>query len=401
MNVLMIGFDRTVLADEPVPGDARERHIKYAHYLRQRFPTGKLSFVVRVPVSNGSQPRELSEGFTVYPVPCRRAEFALRARAVLKRLLNEERYDLITTQTPFDDGWLGVWAQRNFDVALNVQMRSSFLDMVPWIRERPILYRAFNALGKWVATNADTIRVVSLGEKDRLERLFPQWKGKITALHPLVNFRTFSQPVSDEERLRVRRILERFKIAEVPFFLFVGRFVAQKNLTTLLEAFAQLQKESHPSALVLAGAGPLRPRIERLIKDLQVEDRVVWLGNVPLKELRGWYASAQATILPSFHEGFGKVIVESYLMGTPVIATPFVSAPELVKDQETGFITSSFTDSRELAEKMRILLESPELVERMGKQGKDHVQRYLLPEEAYMQELITLWERTAAARSGR
>jgi glycosyltransferase involved in cell wall biosynthesis len=318
---------------------------------------------------------------------------------VVKTVLKREQIDLVTTQSPFDDGLLGVWLKQKFGIPLNVQMRSSFLDLPFWIKERPIIYWVFNVLGKWVSCRADTIRVVSYGEKQRLEEKFPELQGKIVALHPLVNVQTFTQPLQPEEQEQVQCVLQQHGKQGTPFLLFVGRLVPQKNLPTLLQAFALVHRKTENVALVIAGDGFLHKGLKQMAKQLHLDNHIIWLGNRPLKTLRGWYGLARATMLPSFHEGVAKVILESYLMGTPVIATPFVCAKELFQNGETGFVLQSFTNSNELAEKMACLLDSPDLAKEMGKKGKAHITRYLLPEETYMERLLEIWETTARAKN--
>lgn len=402
MRVLMIGFDHTMLAEgSSQPGDTRERHIKYAKALRQRFPNGHISIILKVPVSWSSQPVELAEGLVVYPLPCHRLSFPLQVLFTATRLARKGRFDVITTQTPFDDGFVGIWLKRNFGIPINIQMRSSFLDLSQWIKERPIIYRGFNLLGKWVAYQADTIRVISYGEKQRLEQRFSKLKGKIICLQPLVNTQIFEKPIKEEELRQVQIVLREHRLDRIPFLLFVGRLAIEKNLLTLLHAFALVHRRVPDSALVIVGDGPMKSKLMQVTKQLGIDERVVWLGSLLLRSLRGWYVTARATVLPSFHEGFGKVIVESYLMGTPTIVTPFVSAKELIQDGKTGFITRSFSDPRELADKMIYLLSSSGLAKDMGERGRLHVQSYLLKEDLYMQRLIEIWERTALRGKGK
>ena len=187
-------------------------------------------------------------------------------------------------------------------------------------------------LGKWVVQQADTLRVVSDGEKQRLEKRFDQLKGKIVSLHPLVNTQIFDQAVTDEEAGQVEQIFSTKGWRGSPFLLFVGRLVEQKNLVTLLKAFSLVTKEMPQAVLVIAGDGPQRNKLQSVAQDLGIKHRIIWLGNLSLNSLRAWYSAACATILPSYHEGFGKVVVESYLLGTPVVAAPFVSAQELIRD---------------------------------------------------------------------
>ena len=402
MHVLIIGFDASIAAkgQKHIPGDTLHRHVRYAEALQNRFPGGSLTVLVRVPPGWSGQPREVGHGLTVVPVPCSRPLFLPRAWQVANKLFSRQRFDVVSTQTPFDDGLLGVFLKRKHGVALNVQMRSSFIDMPYWIQERPVVYRVFNALGKWVASRADTIRVISHGEQARLTKKFPSWRGKIAILHPLVNRQVFERPVSQEELERVRQTLAKHGFSGGPYILFVGRLVPQKNVPTLLHTYALLQAEHGQVPLVICGSGPLRPKLETIARRLGIEKAILWLGSLPLEALRAWYAAARVVVLPSFHEGFGKVVVEAYLLGTPVVVTPFVSAPELVVHGETGFVTRNFTDPRELAGYIGKLLADEALAKAMGSKGREHVHRYLLDDERYLLRLIELWEWTANLAKG-
>jgi glycosyltransferase involved in cell wall biosynthesis len=396
VRLVMIGFDQTMLCERSgTSGDTRERHIRYARALRSHYPNGNIDVILAVPPSWSSQRVEIEEGLTVHPVPSRRSTFVMRAVVTLDQLFRQQSFDLVTTQTPFDDGLVGIWAKWKFGVSLNVQMRSSFLDMPHWISERPLVYRVFNLLGKWVANRADTIRVVSDRERQRLEQRFRRLHGKVAYLHPLVNTQIFDQCIGEEELENVRKTLNMQGIDESPFLLFVGRFALQKNLLTLFKAFALVNQQMPQAILVMAGEGPLRGRLERFAKRLKIEHRVVWLGNLPLQSLRAWYAAARATVLPSFHEGFPKIVGESYLMGTPVIATPFVSAHELICDGETGYVAPKFTNHRWLANRALELLSHPEQSKEMGRKGREYVQKYLLTESEYFERLMDIWSETA------
>ena len=403
MRVLMIGWDTSIFRESgDAPGDTRDRHVRYAAALGRREPGSLLTMVVRTPRgtpappgARAGHPVVISEALAAHPAPCPRWAFAYAAWRALQPIVREGRFDLVTTQTPFDDGLVGLWLKRKYGIPLNVQVRSSFLDAPNWIHERPIAYRVLNTIGKNVLSRADTVRVVSDGEKRRLSGKFPDIADSIQALHPLVNTHIFNNPVTVEESDRVRTDLRRHGLEGAPYLLYVGRLVKQKNPSLLLAAFASARVHRPDLALVIAGVGRLRAVLERQAGALNLAGHVIWLGDLSLSDLRGWYANAAASILPSLHEGFGKVIVESYLMGAPVVATPFVSAPELVLDGETGFIADSFTDPADLTSKVVSLLASPECAREMGRRGREHVTRYLLPEDVYMDELIGIWERTA------
>lgn len=101
------------------------------------------------------------------------------------------------------------------------------------------------------------------------------------------------------------------------------------------------------------------------------------------------------TVLPSHYEGFGMVIAESYLMGTPVVVAPFISARELTPQSGQHLIAPSPTDSMWFAQIITGLLKDPAAAARIGDDGRRHIHHYLLPEAEHINSLIDIWELTA------
>jgi len=397
MHILMVGFDKTLLQEKQAgPGDTRERHVKYARALRQRYPDGQISVLLWAPEFAGKGKVTLAPGLTVCPVGGHRYLFPFHAVRALRKCCGSAHPDIVTTQDPFDAGLVGAWLRRVRKIPFNVQMRASFLDMREWLTIRPRLHGFLNLVGKRTVRSADTVRVVSLGEKERLETLFPHLRSRVHALPPLVNVSTFLTPASESEVQDVQHTLLEAGLVDVPVVLLVGRLAPQKDIPTLFRAGERLARHGKKVAIVLAGGGPLRRELQDLAVRLNVADQIVWLGPVPLSRLRGWYHAADVTVLPSRYEGFGRVIAESYLAGTPVIVTPVVSARELVVDGETGFIVP-FGDVVSLADRLEYMIADPRAAEEMGRRGREHILGYLPSEEAYMERLIDIWEATRDA----
>lgn len=396
MDVLMIGMDETIARTGPgIVGDTRARHLKYAEALQKREPGSRLVVITRASVTYSPEPIE-EGGLIVYPVPCLRLMFLPRVLRKGLTLSRRYEFDLITTQTPFDDGLTGLLLSRRRDIPLNVQMRSSFLDDAYWIAGKPIVYRIFNWLGKRVSRRAKTVRVISRGEKQRLEKRFPWLRSKIHLLQPLVNKEMFAARPKERELEVVKRTLLGRGLPSDKLVLFVGRLSVEKDIPTLLRAFGIVLSEMPGASLAIVGDGGLRRSLENLSLDLDIDKRIIWTGAIPSEELRGWFLNASVTALPSLHEGFGKVIAESYLMGTPTVVTPFVSANELVLKDETGLIVP-FKDPSSLAKAIIDILSNPDTARAMGERGKAHILGYLPSDEEYMDRLVRLWRATAYA----
>jgi glycosyltransferase involved in cell wall biosynthesis len=162
-----------------------------------------------------------------------------------------------------------------------------------------------------------------------------------------------------------------------PYFLFVGRLVKIKGLHTLFDVF-----RDYGADLVVAGDGAWGPELRRQAASLP---NVRFLGHVHPDVLRGLYAGAVATLVPSLvYETFGFITLESLAQGTPVIARDLGAVGELVKESGGGF---TYTDNDELRAAMDALRADPDLRSELGRRGHDayvdgwseepHLRRYL------------------------
>src|SRR4030095_8305393 len=96
----------------------------------------------------------------------------------------------------------------------------------------------------------------------------------------------------------------------------VGTLKPQKNHALLLRAFADLHRRNRAN-LMIVGEGELRPMLERMIGELDIEDSVSMPGFV--LDPMPYYASANLFVLSSDFEGFANVLVEAMAAGLPVV----------------------------------------------------------------------------------
>src|SRR5206468_5685458 len=110
----------------------------------------------------------------------------------------------------------------------------------------------------------------------------------------------------------------------------VGRIQARKNLPRLVEVYARLRKQGLAAKLVLVGKKDWQSgQLLEKIKELNLEDSVVFPGFVPFEDLPLFYNAAEVFVFPSFFEGFGLPVVESMASGVATI-TSFGSSLEEV-----------------------------------------------------------------------
>ena len=144
--------------------------------------------------------------------------------------------------------------------------------------------------------------------------------------------------VSPELLDRSRQPLEHpwFQTGELPVILGVGRLEAQKDFPTLIKAFARV-RQVKPCRLVILGSGRDRQQLNNLVKELNLEKDVAFLGFVD--NPYAYIAKAAVYVLSSAWEGFGNVLVEAMAVGTPVVATDCPSGPAEILDRgKYGFL---------------------------------------------------------------
>ncbi len=153
--------------------------------------------------------------------------------------------------------------------------------------------------------------------------------------------------------------------------LVVARMDPAKAHDRAIRALAQLVPKYPRLRLVLVGNGSFsgarggpglsksqrwKSHLESEARRLGVSERVIFAGHVPQHALDCFYERALFTILPSVNEGFGLVVVESWLHRRPTLVTERAGIAELIRDGENGILFDP-DDVRSLAAKMHELLD--------------------------------------------
>lgn len=107
----------------------------------------------------------------------------------------------------------------------------------------------------------------------------------------------------------------------------IGRFVAQKNHTFLIDIFNEVLKRKENAVLLLIGQGPLQEDIERKVKDLGISNKVRFLGQ--REDVSELYQAMDVFVFPSLYEGLGMVLIEAQCSGLCCIASTEV--PQVAK----------------------------------------------------------------------
>ena len=152
-----------------------------------------------------------------------------------------------------------------------------------------------------------------------------------------------------------------------------GRLSAEKGFDLLIRATHQLACDGLDADLVVVGEGDERPRLEGLIAELGMGDRVRLLGYRP--DLPAWYEAMDVFALSSLREGLPNVLLEAMALETPVVATRIAGVPRLVRHEENGLLVEPGA-VEELAAALGRLLRDDGLRGRLARAGRRHVEAH-------------------------
>jgi glycosyltransferase involved in cell wall biosynthesis len=166
------------------------------------------------------------------------------------------------------------------------------------------------------------------------------------------------------------------------YIAYAGRISPEKGIDTLLTAAGR-------TGLPVRIAGSTSGNLEF---DEMTPPNVSFVGFLDRDRLAGFYQKARFSVVPSIcFETFGLVAAEAMSYGLPVIASRIGALPEIVEDGVTGFL---FTpgNSEELAGKMKLLWENPDLCRQMGKAAQEKVTREY-GQDLYYRRLLETYRR--------
>ena len=172
----------------------------------------------------------------------------------------------------------------------------------------------------------DEIIVDSENTKNDLLKLYPQIKSnKVHVFYPGVgeSFKKIDDKKTIEKVIKKYLTFD-FCLLNFDFFLYVGAIEPRKNLDVAIKVFHKLLNTKYllldTKFLIIGRAGWKNEKIFKLVKDLKLEDKVIFLGYVDDNDLPYFYSGAKLTFYLSSYEGFGLPPLESLACRTPVLA---------------------------------------------------------------------------------
>jgi glycosyltransferase involved in cell wall biosynthesis len=214
----------------------------------------------------------------------------------------------------------------------------------------------------------------------------------------------FLQERFPERADRIRRIYNGLNLAEFeradfsstsPLILAVGRLITKKGFADLIHACGLIAERAKSFRCEITGEGPLENELRGQIERLDLQNFVALSGAKPQLEVRQRLAAANVFVLPSVVDPDGgmdnlpTVIMEAMATGLPVVSTKIGGIPEMVIENETGFLVQP-GDAAGLADAIEKLIDDRLLAQRLGQIGYQRAQK-LFSIEKNVRELYALF----------
>lgn len=173
---------------------------------------------------------------------------------------------------------------------------------------------------------------------------------------------------------------------ERKYAVYIGRLSKEKGILQLLQAW----KKFPYLPLKIVGTGPLENDLKEFIQSQNLK-QVELSGFIPQKEVIQLLKFAQFLIFPTqVYESFGRVIIEAYSCGIPVVASRIGAVAELVIDGKTGLLFNP-RDIDDLATKIKWMTSHPHDIKQMGENARQEYEQKYTPEANYRQ-LMNIYE---------
>jgi len=348
MKVLIINLDKGIF----IPGSkSLERLKEYAGFCE------KLSVVVLT-----RQPFEpiIAGNLSIFATAsCCRVKYSFDALALAKKIMKEERHDLVMTQDPFDTGHIGWLIKKRYKIPWQCQIHTDFLSPYFWRESFLNKFRVF--LAKFLLPKADGIRVVS-------ERIKKSLVARDYFQEPIVVLPIFVD-VTKIKNAPIKTNLKQ-KYPQFDFIILIAsRLSKEKNIGLAIDAVEEVVKKYPKTGLIVVGSGLQEQNLKFKIENLKLHKNVVlesWSDD-----LASYYKTADLFLLISNYEGWGMTVVEAMACACPVIMTDVGCAGELVNN-ENGLIVPC-EDKKSLVLAIEKLREDESFRKKIGEAAENTV----------------------------
>lgn len=180
------------------------------------------------------------------------------------------------------------------------------------------------------------------------------------------------------------------ELPNAPEIFYAGHLVAAKGVDYLIRAMHKVHAHIPEARLVLAGDGFEKPKLIAMMKEMNLENHVEFLGPLPFTEMPELFRRCTIFCNPTLAEAFGLSLLQAMATGKPIVASDVGGIPFFVEDGKSGHLVPS-CDAEALADALIDLLSNPEKMTKMGQHNRSLIeQKYSWP--PIVEQIETLYK---------
>jgi glycosyltransferase involved in cell wall biosynthesis len=229
-----------------------------------------------------------------------------------------------------------------------------------------ILKHLYNPILKYILKKASCI-ITTSDNYLQTSKVLKNYKSKTIAIPHGIKEDDFN---NEKYKIKAEKIKQKFG---KPLVLFVGRLIYYKGLKYLIEAMDKIDAK-----LLIIGQGPLEKELKSLVKELNIEEKVIF-KKVPQKEsLAKYYHACDVFVLPSIYrsEAFGIVLLEAMTCGKPIITTEIGTGTSFVCQNNINGLVVPPKNTFVLRKAIKKLITNKELTNKFEQAGKKRFEKY-------------------------
>lgn len=334
-------------------GDALEEQVDDMHFYRTPVGNNRLS---KLPI--------LNQIFVINNLAQR-----------LNNVVEVVKPDILHAHSPVLNALPALQVGRKFGIPVVYEIRAFWEDAAVdhgTSREGSLRYRVTRALETFAIKRVDAVTTICEGLKDDILARGVS-ADKVTVIPNAVNIENFSVSATQDTQLAQELGLDGKQILG-----FIGSYYAYEGLNILLDALPRMLAENTNVRVLLVGGGPQEDALKAQAAQLNITDKVTFIGRVPHDQVQRFYNLIDVLVYPRLKMRLTDLVtplkpLEAMAQGRLLAASDVGGHRELIQDEKTGILFKA-DDAASLADSVLSLLNSPEKWDALRQQGRVFVE---------------------------
>ncbi|MGB9788671.1 MAG: glycosyltransferase family 4 protein [Dictyoglomus turgidum] len=292
---------------------------------------------------------------------------------LVEDFFKKQKFDIVHSHHPFVIGKTALKLAKKYHIPIVFTHHTQYHKYVHYIPLVPEKISAKIAIKESVkyANQVDLVIAPTKEIKDMIINFGV--KTRIEILPTGIDLSMWEEPIQEE-------FLRNFPWKEKRILLYAGRLAKEKNIEFIFTSLEKLLKKREDIILLVVGDGDERKNLENLVKKLNLEDKIVFMGWHPREELVNFYKIAEIFVFASTTETQGLVTLEAMAGGCAIVAIKAPGSMSLIEDGKEGFLVKE--DPEEFANKVELLLNNRNLLATMQNNAKIKAREFSIDKSA-------------------